>query len=97
MFNGEAHFHPFVVSTRATFEDRTSKIITTIAEQAIRKGFARELSNRIKVALLEYEVFRRKALNLRKTNGTLDREAADPKIPRFIPTDSDSEPEPEFE
>lgn len=90
-FLGEATFHPFVVSTRATFEDRTSKLIPQIAEQAVRKGFARELSNRIKVALLEYEVFRRKALNLRKTNGTLDREATDATIPRFAVSDSDSD------
>ena len=75
--SGKTDFKPFVMTTRATISKDTGKLIDDIAKEAIRPGFANELVSRTKLALLEFEVLRRNALELRKSTGALDRDLTD--------------------
>jgi hypothetical protein len=71
--DGEASVEiaPFVVSTRGAIHYRTLKRIEEMQKLATRRGFAYELIRRVKIAVIEYEVFRKSALHMRKANGTL--------------------------
>lgn len=64
-------FKPFIISTRMHFEERTLKLLQELDKQAVRKGFTREATKRIKTAMADFETYRRHALQLRSNSGAL--------------------------
>jgi hypothetical protein len=69
--NPTVEIAPFVMSTRGAIHHRTVKRIDNLQKIATRRGFAYELTRRVKVAVVEFELFRRAALYMRQANGTL--------------------------
>ena len=68
---GAVQFKPFIISTRMHFEPRTLELLREIEKQAVRKGFVREVTKRIKAAMADFETYRRHALQLRANSGAL--------------------------
>lgn len=69
-----ADFAPLVFSTRAQIPSTTYDVIKAIDKQTTKKGFVRDVVRRIKVAMIEFEVTRRKALDVRKRIGRINDE-----------------------
>lgn len=64
-------FAPFIVSTRGAIHPKTVQRIIELQKVATRKGFVYELTRRVKCAVIEFEIFRKGALMMRKANGIL--------------------------
>jgi hypothetical protein len=75
------NFAPCIFSTIAQVHPRTLDHITNLESVASSAGFPRDCVARAKVALVNFELYRRNALLLRESAGTLmrDPEVADPE------------------
>jgi len=71
-------FKPFIITPLGHLHPQTKSDIEGLDGVACRKGFSRECINRIKVALTNFEVYRRAALVMRSNCGTLDAHVAEP-------------------
>lgn len=61
---------PLVLSTVATLEDASLPVLTEIGDSlAAKRGFTREVVARMKLALVFFEAYRRKALRAKKLSG----------------------------
>ena len=77
-------FAPMVFTPRATISQKTLDALRSLQRQATRRGFVNEVTRRIKVTLVEFEVTRRLALQARKRLGRLDTDVAITERRRFI-------------
>lgn len=70
-------FTPFIISTFAHIHPRTLEKLHTLSTVACNRGFVQDCISRVKVALANFEIYRRKALLVRLAAGTL---ASDPAL-----------------
>ena len=63
---------PFIIGTNAVPHASTLTVMQEIEKQAIRKGFLRDCMARMKLAIVNFEVYRKKAIAARKMANTLD-------------------------
>ena len=62
---------PFIMSSKALLSQRTAKEVDLMGKLATRKGFVYEVIRRTKVAIINFEPFRKHAIAMRHANGTL--------------------------
>jgi hypothetical protein len=67
-YDPAADIEPLLVSTVGTMEARTAKMLNQLVDQlGIKRGFVRDLVARIKKAVIVFEAYRFKALQLKAT------------------------------
>jgi len=71
---GDVEFSPFIIGSNTVPHEQTTAIIEALQAQAIRKGFARDCVARMKIALVNFEPYRKRAITTRKQSGSLDYE-----------------------
>ena len=71
-FPEDVHVKPFVIATNTIPHPEAMDTIREVAKQAIRHGFVRECCARIKLAIINFSPYKRKAIQARKSAGTLD-------------------------
>jgi hypothetical protein len=70
-FSEVVAFAPLIFSTAAAAHPRTLDVLKSLSAVAASKGFFVDCVARIKVALVNFELFRRKAIQVRHAAGTL--------------------------
>lgn len=62
-------FTPLTISTNGSIPNESYKVLEKIAELAVRKGFARDCAAKMKLALVNYELYRHNSLSARGITG----------------------------
>jgi len=65
-------FHPVALSTLATLHHKSLKAVESLQPQALSRGFARDCTNRMKIAIVNFEIIRYRMLSARKASGSLE-------------------------